>query len=220
MSLKFYAEPGSQPSRSVNYVLQKLGIEHEYIETLVFTGTGTEEFKKINPLAKIPVITDGDFTLRESGAIVFYLCDNTEGGDKLLPREDQKARSRVVQWIFWNSGEGRPGIIPALRRLVIYPLFFKKPKPDEEETKELMGTLNAQFQAVENQLSETEWLAGDEFSLADVYIYNELQTAVFILQMDLKDFPKVSAWMETLEKDEIIAKIKTEAAESMAARMG
>ena len=66
MSIKYYGEPGSQPCRTVQYCLTKLGIEHEYIETFVFTGTGTEEFKKINPIAKIPVIVDGDYILRES----------------------------------------------------------------------------------------------------------------------------------------------------------
>ena len=219
MSIKYYGEPGSQPSRTVQYCLTKLGIEHEYIETLVFTGTGTEEFKRINPIAKIPVIVDGDYILRESWAIVQYLCENYEGGDKLLPKDDPKAKASVIQWLFWNTGEARDAFIPAIRAQVIYPFFFKSPLPDEEETKKLMDPFHEKVKILEDQLSKTTWLVGEEFTLADVHIFNEFDTSKTMLKFDLSPYPKLEAWYEACKKDEILAELSAKAIESIGSRM-
>src|SRR5690349_9820020 len=101
MSIKLYADPGSQPCKAVEYTLKYLGADYEYIETLVGTGTRTPEYKKLNPVGKVPLIDVEGTKLRESGAILRYLLDTHEGGDALLPRDDKLARAVVDQWLDW-----------------------------------------------------------------------------------------------------------------------
>ena len=220
MPYKLYAEPGSQPSRSVNYTFLKLGIEREYVETLVFTGTGTEEFKQINPNHQVPVIDHDGFILRESVAIIQYLCDNNEGGEKLLPRDDPQKRAMVFQWLLWNTGNGRPAFVEPIRQLRLFPMFFGAPKATPEEEKKLLDGAYEQIQIMEDQLNTTEWLAGDEFTVADSHIYQEIQTMTYMLDVvDLSPYPKVLAWLAKLEEDELIVRMKDEAAASMGPRM-
>lgn len=81
----------------VRWALEEAGLP--YRVTLVGDGTGqipASDYRKIQPFGQIPAIEDGDLTLFESGAIVFYIAERS---DKLLPAKPS-ARAHVIQWMY------------------------------------------------------------------------------------------------------------------------
>ena len=83
----------------VSIVLEELGIPYK-VQRLAFEKREQKEpwYLKINPNGQVPAITDGDFSVFESGAIMIYLCDNYDHEGKLLPK-DGNLRSQVIQWV-------------------------------------------------------------------------------------------------------------------------
>ena len=75
MVLKLYIDHGSQPSRAVLAFCKFNQIEHEIIETRIFTGDSRKEefLKTVNSEGQVPAIVDDGFALAESHAILRYL---------------------------------------------------------------------------------------------------------------------------------------------------
>jgi len=84
MTIKFYANDFSPPSRAVHLALKTVGLNFIFVEVDFFKEeTQSKEFKKINPRAKIPALVDGDMNVGESRAIMQYICNKmTNDGKK------------------------------------------------------------------------------------------------------------------------------------------
>jgi glutathione S-transferase len=82
----------------------------------------SEEFKKVNPVGKVPVLVDGDFILDESRAILAYLVNSRKPGDTLYPN-DAKKRAVIDQRMYYDATV----VFPALLFLVasFYHVFLK-----------------------------------------------------------------------------------------------
>src|SRR4051812_27975801 len=118
------------------------------------------EFIAINPNSKIPAIHDPDTgtSVFESGAVLTYLAEKT---GKLLPASGP-SRYATLEWMFFNIGNTGP----MFGQLGFFTKFAKEKVPMaieryETEAKRLLAVLD-------RRLGETKYLAGDEFSLADV----------------------------------------------------
>lgn len=76
MTLNLYWNVASQPARSVKCLLNLGKIAHNPITMdMVNNQTRTKQYLQMNPLGQIPFITDGNFKLAESNAILIYLCE-------------------------------------------------------------------------------------------------------------------------------------------------
>ena len=214
--ITFYSDPASQPCRSVEYILKKLGIVYKFQLTEVIKDTRTEAFKKINPNQKVPVLDHNGYKIQESTSIARYLCDTFDGGDALYPTGNLKDKARVDMWLDWYNTTARPSFVDPVRFIILYPKFFGKPVPSDERKKELMDELYKAVQALEDQLKANKWLAGKKVSIADHFNYTELITSKMFLQLDLKKYTKVTAWMEALEKDPIHKELTAAANERFA----
>ena len=141
--------------------LEELGLDYNVHNLKLMEHEQKEDwFLKINPNGRIPAIIDrdnDDFAVFESGAIMVYLAEKT---GKLLPT-DEKARSRVMQWLMFQMG----GIGPMMGQAnVFYRYFPEKYQPAidryQNESRRLFEVLN-------NHLAHHEYLA-DEYSIADI----------------------------------------------------
>ncbi len=118
------------------------------------------EFLAMNPNGRIPVIVDrdnDDFVVFESGAIMLYLAEKT---GMLLPREE-KARSRVIQWLMFQMG----GLGPMMGQANVFYRYFDEKIPAviaryQHEGLRLLTVLD-------QQLAERDYLC-DEYSIADI----------------------------------------------------
>ncbi|XP_073520536.1 glutathione S-transferase theta-1-like [Phyllobates terribilis] len=138
------------------------------IFTCVFAGDNlTEEFKKVNPLQKVPVLKDGNFTLVESTAILCYLLQKYNIPDHWYPSDLQK-RAHVAEYLVWHHNNTRPYGCRVFWVKCMTPVSM-----DQEAAPEKMDNVLAEFQDLIEQfekkfLQERPFVAGDEMSLADL----------------------------------------------------
>jgi len=85
-----------------HWALAELDLPYEHRAIGPRTGeTQTEEFTRLNPRQKIPVLQDGNLTLAESAAIVNYLAESYGRDLALMPAAGSRARARYDQWAFF-----------------------------------------------------------------------------------------------------------------------
>lgn len=160
---------GSRNSRSLRCVwaLEEAGATYEYQRVWMMKGEGQAPwFKGINPAGKIPVLQDGDLTLTESAAILHYIAEKFPQSG-LLP-SDLRTRAEVHRWTFYALTELEPHLWAiAQHRFAL---------PEDKRVAALEPTSIWQFgraaKAVEKQLSASPYIAGDEFSLADIVVFH------------------------------------------------
>ncbi|QXI13267.1 glutathione binding-like protein [Pseudomonas zeae] len=152
-------------------------------------------FLKIAPNNRIPAIVDHEpadggepLSLFESGAILLYLAEKT---GKFLP-QDLRGRQTALQWLFWQMG----GLGPMAGQNHHFSQFAPEKIPYAikryiDETARLYGVLN-------NQLADNEFVAGSEYSIADMAIYPWIVSHKWQSQ-NLEDFPHVQRWFNRIK---------------------
>jgi GST-like protein len=146
------------------------------------------EYIAINPNSKIPAIVDDGITVFESGAVLIYLA---EKAGKLLPTSGQ-ARADTLAWTFFNIGNTGP----ILGQLGFFSKFAKEKVPMAierytKETERLMKVLDA-------RLGQTKYLAGAEFSIADIINFTWANAGRTFLGLDYAPYPNLVRWLDEL----------------------
>lgn len=118
-------------SQRILWLLEELGVEYDIkrYERNKLTSLAPPELLAVHPLGKSPVITDGDVTVAESGAIVQYLVGKY-GNGRLLPPADAPARLQYTYWLHYAEGTFMPFMVMTLifNRLETAPMpFFIRP---------------------------------------------------------------------------------------------
>ncbi len=147
----------------------------------------SEDFLKINPNGKVPVLTDGEFTVWESMAINHYLAETHK--PELLGTTVQN-KALVQQWTLWALAELQPPIIDVFIQLVFVPEDRRDLKAIEKATAKLpslLETLNAAL------LNKTH-LVGDAFSLADLHVFS-VASLCRDIKFDTSSYKNMNAWM-------------------------
>jgi len=157
----------------------------------------TPEFLAMNPNGRIPVIVDrdnDDFVVFESGAILIYLAEKT---GQLLPREE-KARSRVIQWLMFQMG----GLGPMMGQANVFFRYFPEKIPAairryQHESLRLLTVLDG-------RLNGREYLC-DEYSIADIanwaWAVGHEWSGIDIAHLD-----HLNAWINRLAKRPAVAR--------------
>ncbi len=171
-------------SQRVLWLLEELGCQYQVVKYQRDPATlfAPPELKRIHPLGKSPVITDGAHTLAESGAIIEYLIDRY-GNGRLRPPPGSAERLRYTYWLHYAEGSAMP---PLLLKLV----FLRLPRPVPALIRPLVRAVaqRAQQSFIDPQLKthsdywETElgrstWFAGEELTGADVQMSFPLEAA-------------------------------------------
>lgn len=171
-------------SQRILWMLEEIGIYYQikHYQRDPQTLLAPAELRQVHPLGKSPLITDGELTLAESGAIIEYLAERY--GDWLLPAAGSPERLRCRYWLHYAEGSAMP---PLLLKLVFDKLrsspmpFFIKPIArgiaDKVGQAFITPQLKLHFDYLESQLSEHEWFAGDAFSAADIQLSFPLEAA-------------------------------------------
>ena len=163
-------------SHRVLWLLEELGLAYELklYKRDPKTSLAPPELKRVHPLGKAPVVTDGERTLAESAAICEYLVDRY-GGGRLRPAGGTDEHDRYTFFMHYAEGSAMPPLLLKLvsSRIKSAPVpFFIKPI-----TKKIAGQLDAMFidnqitthfDFVEGELAKRTWLAGDTLTAADV----------------------------------------------------
>lgn len=160
------------------------------------------EFLAVNPNNKIPAIVDSEgpdgapVTIFESGAVLAYLADKA---GKLIPKSGA-ARYTVLEWLFFNAANTGP----MLGQLSHFSKFApeKIPYAIERYAKEVDRVLKV----LDKRLGESKYLAGDDFTIADVMNFTWPHAARSFLAMDLAAYPNLVRWLDELAARPAFAK--------------
>ena len=162
-TLEIIGAPLSNFVRVVRMACHEKGVEY----TLTPVRPHTPEVDAISPVGKIPVVRHGDFALAESRAICGYI-DTAFPGPALMPR-DAKTAAICEQWI---SLVCTTIDIALLRNYVLYYVFPATPgQLDHEKIAAAQPKCRQAFEMLEKRLTASPYLAGAEFTLADVFLY-------------------------------------------------
>ena len=162
-------------SQRILWLLEELGLEYEIkrYQRNAQTMLAPPELRAVHPLGKSPVITDGDLTLAESGAIVEHLADRY-GAGKLAPAFGSAERVRYLYWLHFAEGTAQP---PSLLKLLFDRIkskapFFVRPVAraiaDQALNTFVLPNIARNLDFMESELGKNEWFAGARFSAADI----------------------------------------------------
>jgi glutathione S-transferase len=192
-------------SQRVLWLLEELGLPYEikHYARDPKTMLAPPELTQVHPLGKSPVITDGDTTVAESGAIVEYLVE-AHGGGRLKPAPGTAEHRRYVYWLHFAEGSAMP---PLLMKLIFdkvrsakVPFFIKpivKGVADQVTKGFIAPNLLRQFAFMEAELTQRPWFAGDTFSAADIQMSFPLEAGQARGGMDAQ-YPKLTDWLQRI----------------------
>ena len=194
--VKVYGDIQSGNCYKIKLLMSYLEIEHEWLHVDILKGeTHSDEFKKMNPNTRIPVLVLNDGrTLTESNAILNFLAD----GSELLPA-DRVLRAQVLQWQFFEQHSHEPYIATA--RYINKYLGLPDERRTEFDEKQEGG--HKALSVMEQRLAKADFLVGDELTIADISLYAYTHVA-HEGGFDLGRYTAIGKWLERVEQQEII----------------
>ena len=187
---------GSPNVVKVYIALEELGLPYHVHPVDVFSGKQFDaEFLKLNPNAKVPVIVDPDgpggkqYTCFESGAILLYLADKT---GKLLPSETA-AKYDAIQWLMTQMST----VGPMFGQFVHFLRFA--PAGNDYSKSRYLTQATRVSEVIDQRLADNAYLAGSEYSVADIATYPWLRNVPALLGADVAaKFPNVTRWVNLI----------------------
>ena len=182
--LKLLGRASSGNVQKVMFLLEELGLPYAREDYgRQFGNTATPEYLAHNPAGKVPTLLDGDLAIWESHTILRYLA----AGSPLLPA-GKAARSQVERWMDWGLAALNPVFLAGFR---------DAKKPEAERGADTAKNLAAELAIVEQRLAAQPWLAGPDFSLADIALGPVLRRCI-AFPFDRPPTPHLDAWVAKL----------------------
>jgi glutathione S-transferase len=165
-----------------------------------FNNTQTGEYLELNPNGKVPTLVDGAAVVWESNSILRYLCNKLAAGAALYPG-DPAARSQVERWMDWQLASLNAP----------YLGVFREAKKKQEERAASFAAdakeLTAQLEILEKGTAGRPWIAGANFSIADICLGPVVDRAL-AFPVSLPALPGVRAWRDKVVAREAYQKSK------------
>lgn len=193
-------------SQRVLWLLEELGVAYEITkyERDPKTMLAPPSLRDVHPLGKSPVITDGDVTVAESGAILEYLVERYDSDGRLAPAIGTPERLRWRYWMHFAEGSAMPPLLIKLicDKVAQSPMpFFARPIARAIAAKVKAMTvepnLKRQLDFMESELTQNKWFAGREFSAADIQMSFPLEAAAQRAGLDAR-FPKLTGFLKRI----------------------
>jgi glutathione S-transferase len=191
--MKLYSTSLSNNGKRVRICAAELGIPLEQMPFDFTRGDArAPEYLKMNPTGKVPTLSDGDFSLFESAAIIWYLA--AQGEANPLRPADARDQADTLRWMFYGACH----LDPYFATLIVerFVKARRQAPPDEHLTAYAEQQLARFVPVVEQQLAGREYLTG-RFGLADIALGATLEIGPF-LKFDLEPYPNVRAWIGRL----------------------
>jgi GSH-dependent disulfide-bond oxidoreductase len=193
LTLYYWTTPNGH---KITMFLEEVGLPYTIVPINIGAGDQFKpEFLAIAPNNRIPAIVDHEpadggepISVFESGAILLYLADKV---GKLIP-DTVRGRAEVLQWLFWQMG----GLGPMAGQNHHFSQYAPEKIPYAidryvNETGRLYAVMN-------KRLSDRPFLAGDEYSIADIASYPWIVPYERQGQ-NLEDFPHLKRWFEAIQ---------------------
>jgi glutathione S-transferase len=179
---------GKSQSERIVWLCEELGIPYELKRYARAPLLAPAEYKALHPIGAAPVITDGELVLAESGAIVEYITAKYANARLTLGH----GHPDFAQYLYWfhfangtlQSSMGRNMILNRLKLATDDPVLLAA-----------KGRVDNAFNLVEARTGDAKYLAGDEFTAADIMMVFSLTTMRYFLPYDLGGLPNIREYL-------------------------
>ncbi len=171
--LVLYTNPRSR-GRMARWMLEEVGQPYR-AEILEYAGSmKAPEYLAINPMGKVPALRHGDTVVTEAAAICAYLADVFPEAS-LAPPPGSRQRGPYYRWLFFAAGPIEAANTNKALKLVV---------PPDRTMMIGYGTQEGVLAALEDQLNRSEYIAGDRFTAADVYVGSHIGSGMIFGMVD------------------------------------
>jgi len=161
--LVLYTNPMSR-GRIARWMLEEVGVPYK-LEVLDYATTmKAPAYLAINPMGKVPALRHGESIVTESAAICAYLADAFPQAN-LAPPSGDRRRGLYYRWLFFAAGPVEAAVSNKALNFVV---------PKERERMIGYGTFEQVVNALEQAVSRSDYLAGDTFTAADLYVGSQI----------------------------------------------
>ncbi|KAF2236893.1 putative glutathione S-transferase [Viridothelium virens] len=182
-------------SERIVWLCEELGIPYElklYKRDPIFSPP---DLKALTRLGSAPVITDTTFnaskplTLSESGAVAEYVIYK-HGNGRLTYAPSHKDYAEYLYWFHLSNSNLQPVIMRSMQSSQL------RLGPDSAVQKQADGRLNLILDVYNDRLREVPWLAGEEFTAADIMTVFSLTTMRLFFSLDLTGYDGILGWLQ------------------------
>lgn len=177
----------------VSIMLEELGLAYRSVAYDLTRGDNFKpEYQAMNPVGRLPLIIDHDspapLTVYGTAAILLYLAEKTQ---RFLPNTIAE-RARVYQWLGIIAGD----ISPAYTGQFVFNVIakVKVPYAIEYYNKLCLRMINS----VEQQLGQSTFLAGDQYTIADMLGYPVAAISMLRYPGNFDAYPNIARWAATI----------------------
>ena len=156
--LVLYTNPMSR-GRVARWMLEEVGLPYK-AEIVEYAGMKSPEYLAINPMGKVPALRHGDTIVTESAAICAYLADAFPQAG-LAPPPGSRLRGPYYRWLFFAAGPVEASVTDKALGVVV---------PPERAQMVGYGSQERTLATLEGRLERSEYIAGERFTAADVYV--------------------------------------------------
>ena len=162
-SITFYTNPMSR-GRIARWMLEEVGEPYETVLLDYATTMKSPDYLAINPMGKVPAIRHGETVVTEAAAICAYLAEMFP--DKgLAPPPGNQRRGPYYRWMFFAAGPVEAAVTGKALGLLA---------PAEKKAMAGYGSFDETIDALERAVSQTEYICGEQFTAADVYVGSQI----------------------------------------------
>ena len=163
--IHLYQITGSS-SFAARAALEEAGAAYEAVNIHPRNRDAIPAFAEVNPLKRVPALQEGDVKVYETGAVLLHIADRfPESG--LIPPLGDPRRPEVYRWIMWTANTLHGAWWP-----LMMPSFLTTDESGADGVRSKGLSAMAQHGAyLDTQLEGREWCIGDQFTIADIYLY-------------------------------------------------
>ena len=162
-TLTLYTNPQSR-GRIAHWMMEELGEPYETVWLDYATTMREPAFLAVNPMGKVPTIQHNGMVVTETAAICAYLADHFPEKN-LIPPANGPARAAYFRWLFFAAGPLEQAVTAKSMGWLV---------PEEKEGFVGFGSYERTLSALEQALTATSYICGDQFTAADVYVGSHL----------------------------------------------
>lgn len=181
---------GISQSERIVWLCEELGIDYEFkrYQRRSDNALAPDDYKALHPAGTAPIITDGDVTLPESGAIIDYITAKYGDGG-LVP---SPSSPDFADYLFWYHYSNASFMAVLLAKMIIG-------EGSADRGALLDDRIERGFAMLEDQLGKSDYLAGNELTAADIMMGFELTTVRAFMPFDLENRPNIRAYIDRIQ---------------------
>ena len=186
---------GHSQSDRVVWRCEELGIDYDLQKYDRSPLLSPPKYLALHPIGAAPVIEDGDVKIAESGACIEYII-KVHGNGKLAIKPGQPNYADYLYWLHFANGT----LQPDMGRVMM--LKWAGVSEDENVAARCQNKVDQCLQFLDHRLAKATWLAGDEFTAADIITVFSLTGMREFTQEDLSKYDNILAYLQRVLKRE------------------